>query len=319
MTLVPSFMDLVQPLHVVMTTPSFNNFLPLLTGWVYARRRTVAGMIVAADVTDAKHHIAFHRLFANAAWSLDALGQAVFMLIQPRFDPDAPVMLRPRRHPGTQAGLLGLRRRDAPRPAAVDTQDRGHELGAQLGRAGGAGEVSLLRQAVFRLADPVPPVPQQAVGGQAPTRLPHAPRVGHPDARCAVSGLQNPACPRGVRHALRRTERAQPPAGQLGPDQPAVPGRAAARTAASGVKAAGHAGGGHSCHRRGRCSPTAPGGSDWTSTADTAASGGRLSPPGCGAAVHKRPSKPYSMRINRLYKCKSRTRATNQAPRTLGG
>ena len=43
MTLVPSFLDLLQPLHVVMTTPSFANFVTLLTGWVYARRRTVTG------------------------------------------------------------------------------------------------------------------------------------------------------------------------------------------------------------------------------------------------------------------------------------
>jgi len=83
MTLVPSFVDLVQPLAAVMTAPSFNNFLTLLTGWVYARRRTVTGMIVAADAIDAKHHSAFHRLFAGAVWSLDALGLAVFGLIEP--------------------------------------------------------------------------------------------------------------------------------------------------------------------------------------------------------------------------------------------
>lgn len=41
MTLVPSFLDLLQPLHIVMTAPSFNSFLTLITGWVYARRRTV--------------------------------------------------------------------------------------------------------------------------------------------------------------------------------------------------------------------------------------------------------------------------------------
>lgn len=83
MTLVPSFLDLVQPLHAVMTTPSFTNFVTLLTGWVYARRRTVTGMIVAAAAIRAKHHSAFHRLFARAAWSRDALGLAVFGLIAP--------------------------------------------------------------------------------------------------------------------------------------------------------------------------------------------------------------------------------------------
>ncbi len=93
MTLVPSFVDLLQPLAVAMTVPTFDNLLTVLTGWVYARRRTVAGMIVAAGAVGRKHHSAFHRLFAQASWSLDALGLAVFALIQPWLDTDAFVML----------------------------------------------------------------------------------------------------------------------------------------------------------------------------------------------------------------------------------
>jgi hypothetical protein len=86
MTLVPSFVDMIQPLHVVMTTPSFASLLMLITGWIYARRRTVTGMIVAADAVGKKHHSAFHRLFARARWSLDGLGLAVFGLIEPWLD-----------------------------------------------------------------------------------------------------------------------------------------------------------------------------------------------------------------------------------------
>ena len=93
MTLVPSFVDLLQPLAVAMTVPTFDNLLTVLTGWVYARRRTVTGMIVAADAVGRKHHSAFHRLFASASWSLDALGLAVFALIEPWLDIDAAVML----------------------------------------------------------------------------------------------------------------------------------------------------------------------------------------------------------------------------------
>jgi len=93
MTLVPFFVGLLQPLRVVMTGPTFDNLLAVLTGWVYARRRTVTGMIVAADAVGRKHHSTFHRLFASASWSLDALGLAVFALISPWLDTDAPVML----------------------------------------------------------------------------------------------------------------------------------------------------------------------------------------------------------------------------------
>ena len=83
MSLVPSFLDLLQPLSCVMTTPSFDSFLAMITGWVFARRHTVTGMILAADAVGTKHHSAYHRFFAAAQWSLDELGLAVFGLILP--------------------------------------------------------------------------------------------------------------------------------------------------------------------------------------------------------------------------------------------
>jgi len=84
-SLVPSFLELLQPLSCVMTCPTFDSFLTVLTGWVFARRRTVTGMILAADAVGGgpgrKHHSAYHRLFAAARWSLDELGLAVFGLL----------------------------------------------------------------------------------------------------------------------------------------------------------------------------------------------------------------------------------------------
>lgn len=50
MTLVPSFADGLQPLAVCITAPSFQNFLTLVCGWTFARRRTVTAMIQAAGV-----------------------------------------------------------------------------------------------------------------------------------------------------------------------------------------------------------------------------------------------------------------------------
>jgi hypothetical protein len=85
--LVPSFLDLLQPLSCVMTAPSFDSFLTLLGGWVFTRRSTVTRMIVAADAVGQKHHSAYHRLFSAARWSLDELGLAIFShLILPFLD-----------------------------------------------------------------------------------------------------------------------------------------------------------------------------------------------------------------------------------------
>lgn len=90
MTLVSSFIESLQQVSFVMTQPTFDSFLTLLTGWVFAGRRTVTGMIVSAGAVKdgsssrgAKHHSAYHRVFAAARWSLDELGLAVFGLILP--------------------------------------------------------------------------------------------------------------------------------------------------------------------------------------------------------------------------------------------
>jgi len=93
MTLGTSFTTLLQPLACVMTAPTFANFLTILTGWIFASRRTVTGMIVAAGMAGHRHHSIFHRVFARARWSLDELGMAVFGLIMPWLDSDGPIML----------------------------------------------------------------------------------------------------------------------------------------------------------------------------------------------------------------------------------
>jgi len=83
MSLVTSFVVFLQPLSVVMTCPSFGNAMTLLAGWVFARRRTITGMIAAAGAVGLKHHSTFHRLFASARWSLDRAGLVVFDLMSP--------------------------------------------------------------------------------------------------------------------------------------------------------------------------------------------------------------------------------------------
>lgn len=90
--LVPSFVELLQPLSCAMTCPTFDSFLTLVAGWAFARRRTVTGMILAADAVGGKHHSAYHRVFAAARWSLDELGLAVLGLIRPLLGGDAVLL-----------------------------------------------------------------------------------------------------------------------------------------------------------------------------------------------------------------------------------
>jgi hypothetical protein len=83
MELVPSFVVLLQGLSGTMTAPTFASLTTLLGGWVFAGRRTVTRMILAAGDAADKHFSSYHRVFSAARWSLDALGLAVFDLIEP--------------------------------------------------------------------------------------------------------------------------------------------------------------------------------------------------------------------------------------------
>jgi hypothetical protein len=82
MFLVSSFSILLQELAIVMTSPSFHNFTVVATGWVFAHRRTVTGMLMAAGQAGVRHHSAFHRFFSLARWSLDGLGLAVYRTLE---------------------------------------------------------------------------------------------------------------------------------------------------------------------------------------------------------------------------------------------
>lgn len=86
MELVPGFMELLQGLSSTMTSPTFHSLVTLITGWVFAGRRTVTRMILAAGSSADKHYSSYHRLFSAARWSLDAVGLALFDLIEPLLD-----------------------------------------------------------------------------------------------------------------------------------------------------------------------------------------------------------------------------------------
>jgi len=86
MDLVPSFLDLLQAVAVVMNAPTQDTFARIIAGWLFARRRTVTAMIQASGAMAKKHFSSFHRFFSAAAWSLDALGMGLFRLIEPLLD-----------------------------------------------------------------------------------------------------------------------------------------------------------------------------------------------------------------------------------------
>jgi hypothetical protein len=83
MELVPGFTELLQGLSATMTTPTFHSLVTVLTGWVFASKRTVTRMILAAGSAADKHYSSYHRLLSAARWSLDAVGLALFDLLAP--------------------------------------------------------------------------------------------------------------------------------------------------------------------------------------------------------------------------------------------
>jgi hypothetical protein len=71
MDLVSSFAVWLQPLSIALTTPSFHNFALILTGCVFARRRTLTGILIPCGIkcesqTEAFVILAFARLALRA-------------------------------------------------------------------------------------------------------------------------------------------------------------------------------------------------------------------------------------------------------------
>jgi SRSO17 transposase len=82
MDLPTSFTTMLQEVAFVMTVPTFSTFCELMTGWVFARRRTLTGIMMAAGLVGERHHSVFYHVFAKARWSRDQLGLAVFGVVE---------------------------------------------------------------------------------------------------------------------------------------------------------------------------------------------------------------------------------------------
>lgn len=79
MDVATTVLPLLQVFAAEMNRPTFQNLLILVSGWLAAPHRTILGIVRASGTK--RHHAAFHRLFASARWSVDAVGLAVFELI----------------------------------------------------------------------------------------------------------------------------------------------------------------------------------------------------------------------------------------------
>jgi hypothetical protein len=74
MEVTTSFRELLEAFQCVFTSPSFQTFVYLMTGWVLShRRRFVTDMIWSSGCTHRGHHSRYHRFFSNSAWKLDTL------------------------------------------------------------------------------------------------------------------------------------------------------------------------------------------------------------------------------------------------------
>ena len=89
-----TFSGLLTAFAGCFTTPSYRNFVTLMTGWVQCLgRRTVTALVVAAGAVDRRHISVFHRFFSRAQWAVDDLGQVVFRLALAWLPAEGPLIV----------------------------------------------------------------------------------------------------------------------------------------------------------------------------------------------------------------------------------
>ena len=89
-----ALLPLLAAFQPCFTAPSYRTFCLLVSGWLRCRgRRTVTGLVIAAGAVGSRHISAFHRFFARAHWSLDALGRVLFTLALRWIPADGPLFI----------------------------------------------------------------------------------------------------------------------------------------------------------------------------------------------------------------------------------
>jgi hypothetical protein len=89
-----TFLPLLAAFEPCFHAPTYRNFSLLVAGWIHCPgRRTVTGLALAAGAVGTRHISVFHRFFARARWSLDAVGHVVFALALAWLPADAPLLV----------------------------------------------------------------------------------------------------------------------------------------------------------------------------------------------------------------------------------
>jgi SRSO17 transposase len=93
MELTSSFVVILQQFIPVFTTPTFETFLQVVTGWLLSpRRRFITELIYASGNLDNGHWSRFHRFFSEAAWDLDVLSMLLAKLVVRLLAPGATLL-----------------------------------------------------------------------------------------------------------------------------------------------------------------------------------------------------------------------------------
>ena len=89
-----TFCLLLTAFQTCFHAPSYGNFQVVVGGWVQCLgRRTITGVVLATGAGEERHISAFHRFFARAQWSLDAVGKVIFRLALRWIPADQPLFL----------------------------------------------------------------------------------------------------------------------------------------------------------------------------------------------------------------------------------
>lgn len=92
--IVSTFPQLLQCFSTCFTSPSFDSFLQLMSGWVLnLGRHTVTGTVRASGAVRNKHICSFHRFFSRGRWNPDDVGLIVAGLIIALLDVHLPIRL----------------------------------------------------------------------------------------------------------------------------------------------------------------------------------------------------------------------------------